>query len=152
MMKKSYLSLVVLSALAVPAVADTTIDKMFSESTVKGELRLLDFTKDFDEGTTTQHTTSLGGLFYYNTAKVNGLSIGTSFASANPIWVNDSDAVYNLVGRDANGDHQSVNRMQEYYVQGDWWNTQFRLGAQELRTPQPVSVKRLEKVWAQLML
>ncbi|MGL5906594.1 MAG: OprD family outer membrane porin [Shewanella sp.] len=135
MMKKSYLSLVVLSALAVPAIADTTIDKMFSEGTVKGELRLLDFTKDFDGNTTTQHTTSLGGLFYYNTAKVNGLSIGTSFASANPIWVNDSDAVYNLVGQDSNGDHQSVNRMQEYYVQGDWWNTQFRLGAQELRTP-----------------
>ncbi len=135
MMKKSYLSLLVLSTLAIPATADTSIDQMFSQGTLKGELRLFDFTRDFDNTTNTKHDTSFGGLFYYNTAKVNGLSFGTSFASANPIWTNDSDDVYGLVARDAAGDHDNVNRLQEYFVQGNWWDTQFKLGAQELRTP-----------------
>ena len=116
-MKKSYLSLLVLSALAIPAIADTSIDQMFSQGTLKGELRLFDFTRDFDDSTNTKHDTSFGGLFYYNTAKVNGISFGTSFASANPIWTNDSDDVYGLVARDANGNHDSVNRLQEYFVQ-----------------------------------
>ncbi|MCT8864472.1 OprD family porin [Shewanella xiamenensis] len=135
MMKMKSLSFFVLSALSVSAFADTTIDKMFSDGTVKGELRLFDFTRDYDGATNKKHDTSLGGLFYYNTAKVNGISFGTSFASANPIWTNDSDSVYGLVARDENGDHDSVNRLQEYFIQGDWWNTKFKLGAQELRTP-----------------
>lgn len=134
-MNKSYLSLLVLSVLSIPAIADTSIDQMFSQGTLKGELRLFDFTRDFDDTTNTKHDTSFGGLFYYNTAKVNGISFGTSFASANPIWTNDSDDVYNLVARDANGDHDDVNRLQEYFIQGNWWNTQFKIGAQELRTP-----------------
>ncbi|MCI2964581.1 OprD family porin [Shewanella sp. N2AIL] len=135
MMKKSYLSLLVLSVLAIPAIADTSINQMFSQGTLKGELRLFDFTRDFDDSTNTKHDTSFGGLFYYNTAKVNGISFGTSFASTNPIWTNDSDDVYGLVARDANGNHDNVNRLQEYFVQGNWWDTQFKLGAQELRTP-----------------
>lgn len=134
-MNRSYLSLLVLSVLSIPAIADTSIDQMFSQGTVKGELRLFDFTRDFDATTNTKHDTSFGGLFYYNIAKVNGISFGTSFASANPIWINDSDDVYGLVARDANGDHDDVNRLQEYFVQGDWWNTKFKFGAQELRTP-----------------
>ncbi|ABM23409.1 MULTISPECIES: OprD family outer membrane porin [Shewanella] len=135
MMNKSYLSVLVLSALAVPAIADTSIDQMFSQGTLKGEFRLFDFTRDFDNTTNTKHDTSFGGLFYYNTAKVNGISFGTSFASANPVWTNDSDDVYGLVARDAKGDHDNVNRLQEYFVQGEWWNTKLKLGAQELRTP-----------------
>ncbi len=129
-MKKTYLSGFVLSALALPAAADTTIDNMLTEGSAHAELRMLDFSRDYDATTQTQHSTSLGGLFYYNTAKVNGLSFGTSFATANPMWNYESDTRYGtLVGDD------NINRMQEYYVQGDWWNTQFRLGAQELRTP-----------------
>lgn len=134
-MKKSYLSLLVLAAMSVPAVADSSIEQMFSQGQMKAELRLFDFTRDFDDATTTKHDTSIGGLFYYQTAAVNGISFGTSFASANPIWINDNNNVYGLVARDANGDHEAVNRLQEYFVQGEWWNTRFKLGAQELNTP-----------------
>lgn len=98
MMKKNYLSLLVMSAIALPAAADTTLDQMFSQGSLRGELRLFDFTRDFDGDTNTKHDTSLGGLFYYNTAAVNGISIGTSFASANSLWTNDSDSFYGLVG------------------------------------------------------
>ncbi len=90
-MKKSYLSLLVLSTLSTHVAADTTIDKMFSEGSLRGELRLFDYARDFEKNTNTRHDTSLGGMLYYNTAKVNGISFGTSFASANPIWENDSN-------------------------------------------------------------
>ncbi len=124
-----------MSAVSIPAVADTTIDKMFTEGTLRGELRLFDFTRDFDEDTRTNHDTSLGGLFYYNTASVNGISFGTSFASSNTLWPSDSDGVYGLVGRDSEGKHDDVNRLQEYFIQGEWFDTKFKYGAQELRTP-----------------
>ncbi|MCG9757300.1 OprD family porin [Shewanella insulae] len=131
MMKKNYLSLLVMSAIALPAAADTSLDQMFTQGSLRGELRLFDFTRDFDGDTNTKHDTSLGGLFYYKTAAVNGISIGTSFASANSLWTNDSDSFYGLVGPN----HENVNRLQEYFVQGEWWNTKFKYGAQELRTP-----------------
>ncbi|MCG9695655.1 OprD family outer membrane porin [Shewanella sp. Isolate11] len=135
MMKKKYISLLIMSAISIPAVADTTIDKMFSEGNLRGEMRLYDFTRDFDGVTNTKHDTSFGGLFYYNTAAVNGISFGTSFASSNPIWIDDSASVYGLVGRDGTGAHDSVNRLQEYFVQGEWFDTKLKYGAQELRTP-----------------
>ena len=130
-MKKKYLSLLIVSALSIPALADTTINEMFSQGSMKGELRLYDFTRDFDGATNTKHDTSLGGLFYYKTAAVNGISLGTSFASSNSLWTDESDSFYGLVGPN----HENVNRMQEYFVQGEWWNTKFKYGAQELRTP-----------------
>jgi hypothetical protein len=131
MMKKKYLSLLIVSAMSISAVAETTIDQMFSQGSMKGELRLFDFTRDFDGSTNTNHDTSLGGLFYYQTATVNGISFGTSFASSNSLWTSESDSFYGLVGPN----HENVNRMQEYFVQGEWWDTKFKYGAQELRTP-----------------
>ncbi len=135
-MKKSYLSLVVLSALSASAMADTTIDKMFSEGSVQAELRLNDYSRDYEinkPGRTAKdlHDTAIGGLLYYKTAKVNGISFGTSFASSNPLWAEDSKATYNLLSEG----HTETNRMQEYYVQGDWLDTTFKLGAQELKGP-----------------
>ncbi|MGX9460974.1 OprD family outer membrane porin [Shewanella sp. A14] len=134
-MKKTYLAAIILSVLSVPAIADTTVDNMFSEGSMKVQLRLFDFSKDYEGATQDKHDTSIGGLFYYKTAEVNGISFGTTFASSNKLWADDTKAVYSLLGTDANGDHQNVNRMQEYYVQGEWWNTTFRLGAQEIRSP-----------------
>ena len=134
-MKKSYLSAVILAVLSVPAIADTTIDNMFSEGGMDVQLRLFDFSRDFDGASKDRHDTSIGGLFRYNTATVNGISFGTSFASSNKLWIDDSKAVYSLLGTGANGEHENVNRMQEYFAQGEWWNTRFRVGAQEFDTP-----------------
>lgn len=131
-MKKTYLSALVLSALSIPAMADTGIDNMFSEGSMKVQMRLFDFTRDFDGVDKNNHDTSIGGLFYYKTAAVNGISFGTSFASANKFLQSDSDGVYGLLGRP---DHNDVNRLQEYFVQAERWDTKFKYGAQELRTP-----------------
>ncbi|MGX9460970.1 OprD family outer membrane porin [Shewanella sp. A14] len=134
-MKKQLLSILVLAVLSGQAYADTTFNNMFSEGSMDIKLRLYDFSRDFDGGTTDKQDTSIGGLFYYKTAEVNGLSFGTTYASINKIWVDDSKAVYSLLARDSDGNHVSINRMQEYYMQGDWFDTKFRLGAQEVASP-----------------
>lgn len=134
-MKKTYLSALILAAITVPAMADTTIDEMFSQGTLNAQLRMFDFTRDYDGTTNTKHDTSLGGLFNYRTAAVNGITLGTTFASANHVFNGDSDDVYGLVAKGSDGGHESVNRMQEYYIEGNWWNTLFRYGAQQIRTP-----------------
>lgn len=115
--------------------ANSSVDKMFSEGSMDVQLRLFDFSRDFDGATKDRHDTSIGGIFRYKTANVNGVSFGTTFASANKLWIDDSKAVYSLLGTGSNGEHVNVNRLQEYFVEGDWWNTKFRVGAQEFDTP-----------------
>ncbi|GIU33029.1 hypothetical protein TUM4644_33500 [Shewanella colwelliana] len=134
-MKKTYISAIIFSVLSLPAVADTTINNMFSEGSMDVKLRLYDFSKDFDGATQDKHDRSIGGIFNYKTAAVNGVSMGITYASANKLWIDDSKAVYSLLGTDENGDHKNVNRMQEYYMQGEWWNTKFRIGAQQVYSP-----------------
>lgn len=134
-MRKQYLSIIILAALSGQAVADTTINNMFSEGSMDVKLRLYDFSRDFDGNSTDKHDTAIGGLFYYKTAVVNGISFGTTYASMNKVWVDDTKAIYSLLARDSDGNHASINRMQEYYMQGDWFDTRFRIGAQEVISP-----------------
>ncbi|TWO83318.1 porin [Shewanella algae] len=134
MMKKNYLSIALFVALTMPAMADTTVDEMFTQGSLTGQLRMFDFSRDFDGTTKTKHDTSFGGLFYYRTAEVNGITLGGSFASANRVLPDENQDVYGLLANE-NGEHTSVNRMQEYFIQTNWWNTKVTIGAQELRTP-----------------
>ncbi|MCH1919920.1 OprD family porin [Shewanella sp. A3A] len=134
-MNKKYLTLALLAALSVPAMAETTtIDNMFTNGTLDGQFRMFDFTRTFDGNTNTRHDSTFGGIFKYRTAELNGIKFGGSFASANRMFVNEDRGVYGLLGRE-DGKHSSVNRMQEYFVEGNWFNTDIKVGAQELRTP-----------------
>ncbi|QSX33863.1 OprD family outer membrane porin [Shewanella avicenniae] len=135
-MNKTYLTLALLAAMSVPAMAEetTTIDNMFSNGTLTGQFRMFDFTRSFDGNTKTNHDTTFGGIFKYRTAELNGIKFGGSFASANRMFVDENQGVYGLLGREG-GKHSNVNRMQEYFVEGNWNNTNIIVGAQELRTP-----------------
>lgn len=134
-MNKKYLTLALLAALSVPAMAETTtIDNMFTNGTLDGQFRMFDFTRSFDGATNTRHDTTFGGIFKYRTAELNGIKFGGSFAAANRMFVNEDRDVYGMLGRE-DGKHSSVNRMQEYFVEGNWFNTDIKVGAQELRTP-----------------
>ncbi|WP_076538236.1 OprD family outer membrane porin [Shewanella sp. UCD-KL21] len=137
-MKTRLLPLVAACLAASPAFAADPISNLFNDGSLKGQLQLFDFARDFDGETTDRHDTSFGGLFYLRSGEANGISFGTSFASANPIWDSNSDGIYGLVGGGAPGsvaERQSVNRLQEYFVTGNWYDTKITVGAQELRTP-----------------
>ncbi len=102
-----------------------------------GELRLFDFTREFNDGQPHWHDTSLGGLFGYRSGQWRGLSFGGTFASANPLnW--HGGEIYGLVGNDSdnkNGERKAVNRAQEYFVRAERWDTALTLGAHQLSSP-----------------
>ncbi|MGB6136395.1 MULTISPECIES: OprD family outer membrane porin [Shewanella] len=136
--KTKLLPLVVACLAASPAFAAEPMANIFNDATLKGQFQLFDFQRNFDGDSTDRHDTSFGGLFYLRSGEANGISFGGSFASANPIWESNNDGLYGLVGGGAPGsvvERTAVNRLQEYFVSGNWYDTQIVVGAQELRTP-----------------
>ena len=124
---------VLLSALSASAAED--LKGAFAEGTLKGEIRTFYFSRDFEENTPDRADLALGTLMYYRTASLLGLTAGLATATASDIGSDDDKAVYGLLARDASGDHESFTRLQEYFLQGNWFNTTLKLGAQEIESP-----------------
>lgn len=136
-MKTKLLPLVALCLAANPVFAADPIESIFKDGSFNGELQLFDFQRNFEGDTTDRRDTSLGGLFYLRSGEAKGISFGGGFASASPIAQSDSKGLYGLVGGGAPGmkvDRQAVNRLQEYYVRGNWADTEIKVGAQQLYT------------------
>jgi len=129
-----FTALAVLFASASAFAADTLKD-VFANGTLKGEVRNYYFARDFDENTPDRADMAVGTLFYYKTAPLYGISAGFAFASSSDIYSDDDKAVYGLLQRDSDGNHQSYTRLQEYYIQGEWFNTRVKYGAQQINTP-----------------
>ncbi|MCD8553516.1 OprD family outer membrane porin [Seleniivibrio sp.] len=117
------------------AFASDNIQDAFSDGTLKGELRVFDFSREFTDSTTTRHDTAAGMLMYYNSDSLYGLSAGGAFATSNDIGSSDQDDVYGLLAKDKKGDHESFTRLQEYWVQGDYFKTKVKIGAQQIHSP-----------------
>lgn len=117
--------------LTAPAIAADNLQEMFTQGTAKGQFRLMDYTRD-TEHVSTAKDTAFGGLFYYKTDMLKGISFGAALATTNCIVDNDDHATYyGILG----SGHESVTRMQEYYLQGNFFDTQIKIGAQEINTP-----------------
>lgn len=117
------------------ASAADTLKEAFTEGTLKGELRTFYFTRDFDGGTQDKEDLAFGTLLYYRTAPFHGVSLGLATATSSDIGSDDDKAVYGLLGRNDDGSHKDYARLQEYYIQGDWFDTKIKLGAQEINMP-----------------
>lgn len=115
--------------------AAETLKEAFTEGTLKGELRTFYFSRDFDGSTQDKEDIAFGTLLYYKTAPFKGLSMGVATATSSDIGSDDDKAVYGLLGRDEDGSHSDYARLQEYYLQGDWFDTKIKLGAQEANLP-----------------
>lgn len=117
--------------LSTSAMAADNLKEMFAQGSVKGIIKVLSFTRDFDSAAPDNHDTAIGGTLYYKTDSFKGISFGTAFATTNVIG-DDGDNFYYGVSAPV---HESITRMQEYYIQGDWYDTRIKIGAQELNTP-----------------
>lgn len=117
--------------LSTSVMAADSLKEMFSQASVKGVVKLLDFTRDFDSAADDNHNTAIGGTLYYKTDSFKGISLGTAFGTTNVIGDDDEGFYYGLSAPV----HESVTRLQEYYLQGDWFDTQIKVGAHELNTP-----------------
>lgn len=117
------------------ALAAEDLKGAFTEGTLKGEVRAYYFERDFEKNTPDRADLALGTFMYYRTAPLFGLSAGLATATASDIGSDDDKAVYGLLARDAAGDHDSFARLQEYFLQGQWFDTTIKLGAQEIESP-----------------
>lgn len=118
--------------LSAPSFAADNLKEMFTQGKVKGEISLLHFTRDFKSGTADKQDLALGGALYYKTDAFKGISLGTAFGTTNGIGDYDDKGFYYGLTAPV---HENVTRLQEYYVQGDYFNTTVKVGAQELNTP-----------------
>ncbi|QAR32667.1 outer membrane porin, OprD family [Geovibrio thiophilus] len=132
---KALISLSVMICASATAFAAENIKDMFADGSLRGEVRILSFERDFDKNTPDRKDTAAGGLLYYHTAPFKGISFGAAFATVNGVFNDDKDAVYSILARDEEGNHRNVTRLQEYFIQGEWIDTVIKYGAQEVRTP-----------------
>lgn len=117
------------------ASAAENLKEAFSEGTLNGEIRTFYFSREFDKNTPDRADLALGTLMYYRTAPLFGLTAGLGTATASDIGSDDDKAVYGLLATDGSGNHDSFARLQEYFIQGNWFDTTLKLGAQEIQSP-----------------
>ncbi|GAB1536248.1 hypothetical protein ADMFC3_18790 [Geovibrio sp. ADMFC3] len=134
MLRKFYLVSFMVMCIAAGAAAADNLKDAFTQGSVKGNVRTLHFTRDFDTANT-RRDFAVGGTLYYRTAELYGVSLGVALSTTHDIDSDDDDSVYSVLGADENGNHKNVTREQEYFIQGNWFNTVIKYGAQEINTP-----------------
>ena len=121
--------------LAAGAEAADDLKSAFTHGRLKGEFRNYGFERDYDQRNDRKDIAS-GGMLYYRTAPLNGISAGFAFYTGQEMGVNDSDDdVYGLLAEDADGNHESFSVLGEAFIRADFWDTTLKLGRQELETP-----------------
>ncbi len=117
------------------ALAADSISEMFTEGSVDGELKVYSYSFDTD-GKPKQSDTAFGAILSAKTASFNGISFGSTFANASPIFNDEDEAGNNMLQDLGDGQHhEGYNKMLEYYVRGEWYDTTITYGAQEIYTP-----------------
>ena len=115
--------------------AAENLKEAFSNSHLKGQVRLFHFTRDYDD-TVDRQDMAAGGMLYYRTDPLNGVNVGLAFYTGQEMGLNDDDKdVYGLLARDENNDHESFSVLGEAFIQGLFRNITFKAGRQELETP-----------------
>lgn len=130
---------IALSAVAMSFVAAASlnaaddINSMFSEGKVSGQVRMFYIDREYQGSagnTTHRGSTAIGGYAKYETASLNGLTLGAAFYTTNEIDSrNTMDQT--LFGRD--NDNYTI--LGEAYLQYKYQNTIFKGGRQKLVTP-----------------
>lgn len=128
-----------LSAVAVGLISSVNVSaaddlgSMFSEGKVNGQIRAFFIDREYQGSagnTTHRSSTAIGGNLKYETAQLNGFSLGTAFYTTNKLATGSvTDAT--LFGENNEG----YSILGEAYVQYKNANTVFKGGRQKLNTP-----------------
>lgn len=134
----SSLTIGLLSSVNVYAVED--LSAMFSEGKASGQIRefsisraykYTDSSKDY-----TRTANAVGGYLKYETASLEGLSLGTAFYTTNGFGLGGNKAINKEVDHTLLGkDNEGYSIVGEAYLQYKYGNTTFKGGRQKLDTP-----------------
>lgn len=109
------------------------ISSMFSQGKAGGQVRMFYIDREYQGSAgnkTHRGSTAIGGHLKYETAELNGISLGAAFYTTNEIDSrNTKDQT--LLGKD--NDNYSI--LGEAYLQYKYGNTSFKGGRQKLKTP-----------------
>ncbi len=127
----------IIMLLSLPGIAFPAEDLKgaFTEGKIKGKSRTYYFERDYDFRNTRQDIAT-GGMLYYTTGELHGISLGISFYTGQGMGLNNDDRdVYGLLAKDSDGDHENFTVVGESYIKADFRNTVIKLGRQELDLP-----------------
>jgi len=133
---------ITLSALAIALLstanvqAADNIGEMFSEGKTTGEIRLFHIDRDDNTKTDNQVATAIGGNLKFQTAELNGISLGIAGYTTNRILRSNSNLLNTTLLRN---DGKSYSILGEAYVKFDakdlGTKTDITIGRQKLNTP-----------------
>ena len=132
MKRISYLSFLA-SIIVINSMAADDLATMFSEGKASGQIRAFYLNRDYSPGVD-RDGLALGGYLKYETASLEGLSLGTAFYTTNKLDKKSYLPAENdttLFGQ--NGDNETY--LGEAYLQYKYKNTTFKAGRQKLDTP-----------------
>jgi hypothetical protein len=133
-MKFTTLSLAAILALGVSASAADSLEAMFKEGKVSGQIRsmYIDLNTDLARGAGEADGVAVGGKLKFETAPYMGLSFGSAFYTSNGLAANDRN---DMVGTGLVNGASSYSLLGEAYVQYVNGNTMLKMGRQQLDTP-----------------
>jgi hypothetical protein len=134
MRAKLWLVLIIFLIVSTSFAADNLKD-MFGKGSVNGEIRYRNFNRNFDDSSLDRSDSAFGGMLYYKTDSLYGVSFGVSFLVSEDVNSDDDKVVYGLLDKDEEGNHKGFNKLGEYYVKGEWLDTTIKIGSQEINTP-----------------
>ncbi|NLD36063.1 MAG: OprD family porin [Desulfatiglans sp.] len=134
MFLKSILVVIILS-LSSNLFAAEDLKSALKEGKASGQFRTYFFQRDYDTRNTREDIAT-GGMVYYNSGELYGISLGLAFYTGQGMGLNDDDKdVYGLLDRGANGDHENFTVLGEAYIKAAFSDTTLKLGRQELELP-----------------
>lgn len=87
MVQRTFRTLVILLISATSAHGGDDLLSVFTEGALTGELRTYFFRRDFDSATTREDLAA-GGMLYYRTAPLLGVSLGVGFYTGQDMGLN----------------------------------------------------------------
>ena len=121
------------SIIVINSMAADDLATMFSEGKASGQVRAFYINRDYSPGVD-RDGLAIGGYLKYETASLEGFSLGTAFYTTNKLDKKSDNAAENdttLFGQ--NGDNETY--LGEAYLQYKYSNTTFKAGRQKLDTP-----------------
>lgn len=141
MNKKSLFNLVAITLFSSTIDASDSLNTMFLDGEVSGQIRMFSIARSLEfsnpaSSNYTRKANAIGGHLKYETAPLNGFTLGAAFYTTNGFALKSNKATNREVDPTLLGkDNESYTILGEAYLGYKYKNTTLKLGRQKLNTP-----------------